>query len=596
MTPRAAKLAVLWGLLLGLLIMGQAKATTWYVRPAGGSYGSEDGTSYDNAWDGIEDIVWGSVAAGDTVYICGRQMRTLSGGSWCIRPDFTNGADDDHHTTIRGDYPGDPGTIWGYGTPASWTDNGDGTYKWQLTCSTGAGFIRDIQEDNTYSIMSRVYSLQDCNDTEDTFYADAFKTGHYLYVHMPSEADPTGRVWVPRTGYDLYLDEVSYVTFKSLSIYITYQWIDSGDAESGAPSYITFDGCYIYGCNDYWWGPCSHITWTGCELENYSSGAIYAVEWPRDHSGACPSYFTIENCIIHDVRGTSDSHAVGTQGVNHFTIQNNEFYDCGSGPNINLQDGDNSPTTDVVIRWNYIHDMHTEDGASGEGIKLGALDAESQSDWTGCEIYGNVIANCTNGIAISWADVDVPVYNNTVYDCSTSYRYTHTGEWTTVHALLKNNISHAPSSYHVSYNTGVSNAANIVSNYNCFYPISGSQFVFISSGTVANPTTWASWQGLSESGCVFDPNSMVTDPNVIDVESGDFQLDSMSPCIDAGVDLGFQYDDVLDPDSDTADWVNTVSTFDHDLHGTGWDIGAYVYENPNWIPSVYYMIIRSTNP
>ena len=34
--------------------------STWYVRPSGGSYGTEDGTSYDNAWDGFTNIVLGS--------------------------------------------------------------------------------------------------------------------------------------------------------------------------------------------------------------------------------------------------------------------------------------------------------------------------------------------------------------------------------------------------------------------------------------------------------------------------------------------------------------------------------------------------------
>ena len=30
----------------------------WYVRPSGGTYGNEDGTSYDNAWDGFTNIDW----------------------------------------------------------------------------------------------------------------------------------------------------------------------------------------------------------------------------------------------------------------------------------------------------------------------------------------------------------------------------------------------------------------------------------------------------------------------------------------------------------------------------------------------------------
>ena len=48
-------------------------ATDWYVRPAGGEYGAEDGTAYADAWDGILNVVWGGagVVAGDTLYVCG---------------------------------------------------------------------------------------------------------------------------------------------------------------------------------------------------------------------------------------------------------------------------------------------------------------------------------------------------------------------------------------------------------------------------------------------------------------------------------------------------------------------------------------------
>ena len=45
----------------------------WYVRPSGGTYGDEDGTSYANAWDGFSNITWGvgGVVVGDTLYLDG---------------------------------------------------------------------------------------------------------------------------------------------------------------------------------------------------------------------------------------------------------------------------------------------------------------------------------------------------------------------------------------------------------------------------------------------------------------------------------------------------------------------------------------------
>lgn len=55
----------------------------WYVRPLGGVYGEENGTSYENAFNGFTDIVWGDggVTAGDTLWVCGTHANQLSVGA-----------------------------------------------------------------------------------------------------------------------------------------------------------------------------------------------------------------------------------------------------------------------------------------------------------------------------------------------------------------------------------------------------------------------------------------------------------------------------------------------------------------------------------
>lgn len=46
-----------------------------YVRPNGGSYGTENGSNWTNAFDGFSDVSWGdgagNVSAGDTLYVAG---------------------------------------------------------------------------------------------------------------------------------------------------------------------------------------------------------------------------------------------------------------------------------------------------------------------------------------------------------------------------------------------------------------------------------------------------------------------------------------------------------------------------------------------
>ena len=61
--------------LVWLILSANAAASDWFVRPAGGNYGSEDGSSYQDAWDGLLNVVWGNgageVGPGDNLYVCG---------------------------------------------------------------------------------------------------------------------------------------------------------------------------------------------------------------------------------------------------------------------------------------------------------------------------------------------------------------------------------------------------------------------------------------------------------------------------------------------------------------------------------------------
>lgn len=93
-------------LIVVMLVPGWAWAETLYVRPAGGAYGAEDGSSYANAFDGFADIAWGagagSVSAGDTLYVCGAHTEKLSVGV-----QGTSG----NQVVIDGGCPDEAGTI-----------------------------------------------------------------------------------------------------------------------------------------------------------------------------------------------------------------------------------------------------------------------------------------------------------------------------------------------------------------------------------------------------------------------------------------------------------------------------------------------------
>ena len=72
---------------------------TFYVRPAGTTYGNGDGKSYANAWSGASEFNSKQVT-NSIVYVCG----TFEQDSFVV---------DANNITLRGDYDGDPGVIDG---------------------------------------------------------------------------------------------------------------------------------------------------------------------------------------------------------------------------------------------------------------------------------------------------------------------------------------------------------------------------------------------------------------------------------------------------------------------------------------------------
>ena len=149
--------------LLLILFFGIASnATDWYVRPAGGTYGDENGTSYDNAWDGLMSVDWGEggVTAGDTLYVCGlhiwEEVPSPSALSyWTIG---ASGTDENTRITIRGDHPDDQGIIWGVDIQAGdsrvWSSEGSGV--WSTTTGNYNDFFFEDVTATSWTILDKI--------------------------------------------------------------------------------------------------------------------------------------------------------------------------------------------------------------------------------------------------------------------------------------------------------------------------------------------------------------------------------------------------------------------------------------------------------
>jgi hypothetical protein len=66
---RLTDLTVITGLTVLLAVPSQA--ANWFVRPNGGAYGAENGTDWNNAFDGFADIAWAGINPGDMIWVAG---------------------------------------------------------------------------------------------------------------------------------------------------------------------------------------------------------------------------------------------------------------------------------------------------------------------------------------------------------------------------------------------------------------------------------------------------------------------------------------------------------------------------------------------
>jgi len=533
--------------LVWLILSADAAASDWFVRPAGGSYGSEDGTSYVNAWDGLLSVVWGSegVQPGDNLYVCGIHLRNNTNGLWEFFKLDANGTDG-NRITIRGDYPDDQGIIWGAGIIAweAWAD--EESYTWSITIKSNLEynyFFEDVTADS-WTTLDKASSLLECQGQAGSYYSSDYTAKSKLYIHCSDDGDPTGRITCNRMGYNIQLNDNHYVDWVNLKTPCQYRWIDF--SKSHYVTNMKWEGV------TNWYGDFTakdyshHLEWNDCDIA-WAKVGIFLTE-TASGAGNGPYNITIDGCTIHDIgvlAADADSHAIAIGGIHDILIQNNEIYNAGSGIT-NYLFPTNSGLENTTIRWNYIHDGHTLNGANARGIEYN-MSGKNTASKEGNVCYGNIVANMVgneaDGYRSTWASDQIVFYNNIAYNCNQSFyfNYTCTSD-RGPNIVLKNNISIESANYHIYFGSAT-NEGNytIDSDYNLFYPDKSEGFAFKEVG-YATYTNLSGWQSLSRSRCTFDPHSIVADPLFVDPENGNFNLIPGSLAIDAGVDVGLAQD------------------------------------------------------
>jgi len=568
-----------------------APAQAWYVRPEGGSYGSEDGTSYANAWDGFEAITWGEdgVEAGDTLYVCGTHVRedSMSGNTWLfggVQYIRERGFSEEYPITIRMDYPGDAGHVW-----AAWMDT-DVTWYYDPVYGAYASSnmwnpnsVRwdplyedcDLGPDGEILMKKTLESGEDPSDLatgEFCVYAPAGTNKIFIKPH--NAGDPSGRIYRPAFGYRFSIGRSRYLVFKNCNFYGTSFSADSPGAMTDIPTsqYITFDGTLIRhgGTAAIGLDGAAHSHWTieNCTIEHADNG-IYG--YSDGHSG--PDYITIRNCTFLDIGQdpdySGDGHSIGGQNNHYWLVEGN--YMKNTGPAIEMWQG-NGNVKNNVVRYNFIIDIHDQPFAGlwahGIGFSGGAGD--------GNLVYGNIVVDSEEaGIRGSCDGLDpLAMYDNVVARVPRPYRLAaSTGG--AAYGNGANNIALDPDGTRSSVmeyaNAGYE---DFIWDYNLYAPGQlGTDFALRSSlGAGSGTGDFASWRTWVQAA---DPanesHSFTGAPKFLNgsgtwTEPEDYQLAWDSPAIDAG----------------TAWWEAGETMVDfggRPIYGAK-DIGAWEYQPP----------------
>jgi len=523
--------------------------TNWYVKPVGGNYGSEEGTDYDNAWDGLLEVVFGEtgVESGDTLHVCGLHYYTVTNDGYIASQGgilVLNGrqySDSTERITIDGNCPeGEPGIVWGayrmYDEP--WVYEGNNVYSIHLDgCSHPGNMFQDvgIPTNDDYILLTPVSSITKCEATPGSYYLEEGQCrGNLFYVHTTDSSDPTGRIWANRWGYNFRIFDNRYITFKNLKLMAT----GSGIRSSYPSEYIRWENCELkhgeHGLIDFWDGH-HNMEIINCELA-WASNGIYLISSTNNS----PSNYLIKGNYIHDIgvlpyHQNGDAHCVGVQGGHNGVIEDNICERCGSGPL--FYTFTRQELMNTIVRRNLVKDCHNLGGATGYGIST-QCNNDARADKSGNKFYQNIVTNCTVGGRFHY-EYEQEVFNNVFHNCLDGLASGRNYNGKGAKVKLRNNIFLDNRRYQIRWYSGARNYT-LDTDYNIYYPDGPDKFWVAYVGEV-DFAGFQATQGVNGEG-IRGPHSIVADPMFVDPDNGDFHLRPGSPAIDMGIDLGFTTD------------------------------------------------------
>jgi uncharacterized repeat protein (TIGR02059 family) len=502
-------------IILFLIISTIASATDYYICSSGKD--TNNGLSSSTPWKTIAKVNASSFSAGDTIFF-------NKGDIWRETLIIPSSGNAGAYIVFSSYGTGSAPKILGSIEVTAWTrDNGNVWYSNNI--------ISDPYNMGTWTSPGNIYFKETDGDiswgrVKKTTKGDLASEydwiwiSNHIYIYSPT--DPNKRysgVEVSQIANCIILNNKDNLTFDGIEI--AY----SGSTGIGETwSQINTSGLIVRNC---------HIHHIGIK----SSVGAYGLS-------VYHSNMLIQNNIIHDSGRRNISLNIYDRAiaVNNITIEGNTLYHGFHTTGVDISSGGVGTLNNILIRNNLIYDDVSETLDGVESYQSNGIYTENVGTGSVSNLYitNNVIINATSsalqlsGLSSSY------VYNNTIYGVNPNLVVGNGIFLGTGNCVIKNNIiySNAVAAINTGYRSiHVAETAGIViSDYNLFY----------CEDAAARPIAWrglsyitANWFNYK---LVSGQDSHSPNPaNPAFVSSSDYRLQSGSPAIDAGVDVGLPY-------------------------------------------------------
>lgn len=469
---------------------------------------SFNGLSTGTPWETVAKVNAASPAAGSNISFD-------SGDIWREQLTIPTSGSVGSPITYTSYGTGDTPVISGFDIITTWTDSGSDVW-YSAVAVTPTVILFDDTNVGTIDITP---------DTETEWYYDGLIPGK-LYVY--SEQDPDNSTTYAAT---VEATQRAYALLTGTEDYITI-------------TNLIFEG----GINNSMRVNTSHNSILDNIIARYS---VDCIDMSSGQGGVIKNS-TCYSCI-------SDGMLIQSKVTGTVLVFNNTVYDTYGGGiflysiqsgrvyNNILYDGDKGikiqHSNNCILERNQIYN-------NNDGIFI------SGADLDGHKISYNIIYNNSDeGIeTVTVNDGTLDIFNNVIYNNTDKGALILNSNTTIVNNIIRDNLVEIWLTAHGGTNFVGSN--NIYKDGVGVYKINAGSY-----------STYAAWAAVSG-----DTNSLTSDPLFVNASGNVFNLQEKSPAIDAGYNLGEDYE--IGPDN--RDLTFPYDTINQNRYGD-WEIGAFVY-------------------